>query len=92
MFEPPIDTDTCFACGFKNGTERAHIKAKCDGGADTENNLFLLCRRCHISQETVCIDENSIQNFIDSILDGAPFQMVRILEYRIISQLRKQEI
>ncbi len=87
IFDPPIDTNTCFACGFTNGTERAHIKAKCDGGADEKENLFLLCKRCHISQEAICSDEKNIENFIDSIIDGAPFMRVRGLEYLTMSEI-----
>lgn len=28
--------------------ERAHIVAKCDGGADDVDNLVLVCRTCHV--------------------------------------------
>ena len=39
----------CWACGmiYEGGLERAHIQARCNGGADTVENLHLLCSVCH---------------------------------------------
>lgn len=47
------DGDACFGCGFvwAGGTERAHILARSEGGTDGEENLHLLCRRCHCDSE-----------------------------------------
>lgn len=46
------EVDTCFACDFINGpAERAHIKARCDGGSDEPDNLHLLCPQCHKDSE-----------------------------------------
>jgi len=39
--------DDCMFCRFKQKTQRAHIIAHCDGGADASDNLVLLCRICH---------------------------------------------
>jgi len=42
----------CFACGiiFKH-LEKAHIKARCEGGSDTVENLHMLCPVCHKDSE-----------------------------------------
>lgn len=83
MFEPPSEYDkgkTCWACGLKFGTQRCHIKAKCDGGTDEVDNLLLLCKRCHMSQETICMDEKRREKFVELVLDGAPFMVARLLE------------
>ena len=45
------EADYCFACGCKETTERAHIKARCNGGSDKEENLHLLCNACHKCSE-----------------------------------------
>lgn len=42
---------SCFACGFHDALERAHIVARSDGGPDEVGNLHLLCRPCHRSSE-----------------------------------------
>ena len=41
----------CFACGFSFKLERAHIKAKTEGGSDTADNLHMLCWVCHKDSE-----------------------------------------
>lgn len=42
------DKNSCMECEEnKFPLERAHIIAKCDGGVDAENNLVLVCHRCH---------------------------------------------
>ena len=44
--------DICFACDFINETtEKAHIKARCNGGNDEPDNLHLLCPQCHKASE-----------------------------------------
>lgn len=47
---------TCFACGFDTvpgcrGLERAHILSRVSGGADTVDNLHMLCPMCHKASE-----------------------------------------
>ncbi len=53
-----IETPSCFACGYDWGIlaplEAAHIVARCDGGSDGVDNMVILCRTCHRSQEA-CI-------------------------------------
>ena len=56
--EELFEADYCFACGSIDDentqyTERAHIKARCDGGSDTVENLHLLCSFCHKSSEFI---------------------------------------
>ena len=52
-----LEADYCWACGFigetdkDDWTERAHIKAKIEGGLDAVENLHLLCLSCHVSSE-----------------------------------------
>jgi hypothetical protein len=41
----------CFACGWADDLDRAHIVPKCEGGSDTVDNLHLLCRHCHHTSE-----------------------------------------
>jgi hypothetical protein len=43
----------CFACGFDGGTQRCHIVPKCIGGADSVENLHLLCKYCHSESEYI---------------------------------------
>lgn len=45
------DADYCFACGDHYRVERAHITPRTDGGADTVENLHILCASCHIESE-----------------------------------------
>lgn len=37
----------CELCAAEFGLSPHHIIARCDGGLDHEDNLILLCRRCH---------------------------------------------
>ena len=52
-----LEADYCWACGFigetdkDDWTERAHIKARIEGGLDAVENLHLLCSSCHVSSE-----------------------------------------
>lgn len=42
----------CFACGMSDtALERCHILARALGGADTVDNLHLLCPTCHKASE-----------------------------------------
>ena len=47
----------CFACGQTQlgggALERAHIKARCEGGTDDVSNLHSLCHFCHKDSEFV---------------------------------------
>ncbi|MGA1757052.1 MAG: HNH endonuclease signature motif containing protein [Pseudomonadales bacterium] len=47
----------CFACGNYIKIERAHIRAKFNGGEDTCDNLHLLCSGCHADSEYYEVDE-----------------------------------
>ena len=50
----PDEIDTCFACDFIHGTtERAHIRALCNGGSNSPDNLHLLCPQCHKDSEFI---------------------------------------
>lgn len=84
MDDAPEDVNVCWACGFHSGTERCHIQAKCDGGSEDVSNLLLLCRLCHITQETICMDAERRTQFVESVLDGAPFMVARLLEFKHI--------
>jgi 5-methylcytosine-specific restriction endonuclease McrA len=44
----PLD---CFCCGASLPVQRAHIIPHDAGGADTEENLHLLCHGCHQESE-----------------------------------------
>ena len=58
--------DYCFACGFTNGdskTERAHIVPMWQGGANSCQNLHLLCGRCHLDSEDLgCTQTDPFQS------------------------------
>ena len=41
----------CFACGWIEELEKAHITARCEDGSDSVENIHLLCRRCHFTSE-----------------------------------------
>jgi len=43
----------CFICANGHGLERAHIKAKCEGGSDDVKNLHILCKKCHFESEFI---------------------------------------
>lgn len=49
-FETP-NTGICFACGWVRPLQRAHIKARCEGGSDSVDNIHLLCEWCHRASE-----------------------------------------
>lgn len=70
--EEVMEANYCFACGnivdsldrTANGEgdlgqvlERAHIKARCEGGTDDLDNLHLLCEVCHKDSEIYSGDE-----------------------------------
>lgn len=42
----------CFACG-KSGVQRCHIFAVSEGGANSVDNLHLLCPECHAESEMI---------------------------------------
>jgi len=44
---------SCFACGHTRPVDRAHIKARLEGGDDSVQNIHLLCRFCHQLSETM---------------------------------------
>jgi hypothetical protein len=50
-----VNDNTCFKCGFTSNintaVERAHIKASCNGGDESLENLHLLCSLCHKRSE-----------------------------------------
>jgi hypothetical protein len=42
---------TCMGCGRRSdghNLDRAHVKARCDGGPDAVYNLVLVCGECHV--------------------------------------------
>ena len=39
--------DACWLCGAITTLQRCHILPRCEGGADTADNLHLLCSGCH---------------------------------------------
>lgn len=41
----------CFACGFEERLDQAHIHPRVRGGSDEPNNLHLLCVHCHQQSE-----------------------------------------
>ena len=86
MFDPPKDTDTCWGCGFL-GTQRAHIRAVCNGGDESLDNLVLLCVSCHNIQETICKTEEGVQAFTEAIKDGAPFMKVSFMRIEAMNDV-----
>ncbi len=42
----------CMACGCRGG-ERAHIRARANGGSDDISNLHILCSECHHNSEFI---------------------------------------
>ena len=48
-----MEMGLCFACGSDAGKtpERAHIKARGEGGTDSPDNLHVLCHVCHKDSE-----------------------------------------
>ena len=48
-----IRSKRCVACSKPPPNEAAHIQTKGSGGGDTEDNVFTLCRRCHMTQHRV---------------------------------------
>jgi hypothetical protein len=51
VIPPEYDGYFCFACGKRGEVERAHIKARSEGGSDREENIHLLCPACHGESE-----------------------------------------
>lgn len=43
----------CFCCGRDGDVQRAHIKSRYKSGADTVENLHLLCAGCHQESEYI---------------------------------------
>lgn len=48
-----IVRDQCWACGSSNMIQRCHITPKHEGGADSADNLHLLCVVCHQESENL---------------------------------------
>jgi hypothetical protein len=86
MFECPEDLETCWGCGITGRTQRCHIQAVCDGGTDSPDNLMLLCKMCHIMQETICGHAVNRTQFIEAIKDGAPFMTARLKYFMIMEK------
>lgn len=83
LWDAPDDVNLCWGCGFRCGTQRAHIVDRCKGGADEPSNLALLCKDCHDAQENWC-NIKGHHSFVDAIVDGAPFMNHKIMKYQII--------
>jgi len=43
------------AIAMTDRAERHHIVSRAQGGADTSNNVLLLCARCHAARHTHCM-------------------------------------
>ena len=82
-YEQEFTSKNCWGCGGNAETlERAHLLAKCKGGADEENNLILLCRICHVSiQEPVSDTIEQAEHIKSLILDGFPFWKIMFTFY-----------
>jgi len=78
LWDMPDNVKTCWACGFEGYIHRAHIKARCCGGSDDVNNMILICSDCHKLQEVVCDTEQGRKEFVESLMDGAPYMTKRI--------------
>ena len=74
LWDAPTDLDTCWACGLPGVIQRAHLHPRCEGGSDDVDNLVLLCRCCHWTQETI----TDRDEFRAALIDGAPFMSARI--------------
>jgi hypothetical protein len=50
-----MEQGICMACGWKRklGVQRAHITPRVHGGADSVENLHMLCHDCHTASEYV---------------------------------------
>ena len=46
-----LEAGVCMACGMAAKCERAHIIPLCTGGANTADNLHMLCGWCHKASE-----------------------------------------
>lgn len=87
---------TCWGCGFEGNIERCHVLAKSMGGPDTVENLVLLCDHCHVLQEKACVTDEGRSQFMESLIDGAPFMSVRLralqAAYEMMPSPQKQVI
>ena len=52
-----MEPGNCFACGWHRELHRAHVQARCSGGADDVSNLHMLCRTCHKASELISGDK-----------------------------------
>jgi len=52
-----LEADVCMACGMAAKCERAHIIPLCTGGANTADNLHMLCGWCHKASEGLSGDK-----------------------------------
>jgi len=49
-----MEPSVCFACGIADhDIEKAHIKARCEGGTDSPDNIHMLCPICHRDSEAL---------------------------------------
>lgn len=48
-----LEADHCFACGFEQELQKAHILARSEGGSNEESNIHLLCNFCHRDSELI---------------------------------------
>lgn len=88
--------DTCWACGFAGHLQRCHLKSAQDGGSNDSKNLVLLCRSCHVRQETECATDEGRQNFVAALQDGALYMSIRMQELAAqierMTEQQKQEL
>ncbi len=54
------DNGQCVKCGANDYLEYDHIIPFSRGGANSENNIQLLCRKCNLSKVIICFDFNNL--------------------------------
>lgn len=73
------DTDLCWGCGIKQEyLQRCHIHDHWESNNDDVSNLVLLCKYCHRLQEACCRTKENREEFVVSLIDGAPFMNIRL--------------
>lgn len=82
-YSQEFTSKNCWGCGGNAQTlERAHLLAKCKGGADEEDNLILLCKICHVTiQEPVSETIEEANHIKNLILEGCPFWQIMFSFY-----------
>ena len=72
------DNYTCQCCGKKNcRLEVHHIKFRCDGGTDDEENLITLCEDCHKGVHTGTVELNKKPKKSKGLKHAAHMSIIR---------------